>query len=233
MKNECRLHEFLNEFTISVETKSNRIKSFNGFYRTNNYKKHLQKVQEAFKHDMLFVLPFQDKGDKKIFIKNLFIELHKRKATTVRYYQNEISDKEKNRHIRYMFFLQKRCLNVSIQIIEQSASNFNINLDDKNTRIKKRNIAKWKGENLEFIQLIHSMIKSDKIDTEISTPDEIIKELASCLDVRITKNTITSLSRSIHSSNYDYVPKIFKTLPAGYKQFAEERQRQKGYENNL
>ena len=132
-----------------------------------------------------------------------------------------------------MFHLQKNSLNIALEIIKQSAINYNINLKIKSSIHKRNNAVKWIGGELEFLQLLHSFINSEKIDTQIASEDTIITEMAESFGVKISQNTLTSLSRSIHSSNLDYTPKVFDKLLKGYKKFENHRRKLQGHKLNI
>jgi len=256
MNKKCNLNVFFSEFNVVIKRKVYGVKSFNGYYDAGNYHNHLKQVLSDFKNDMFYELPFQDKGNKDVFLLNIYAELRKKKRNLEIILQKKIENSMrmscnkyhnskglkyimlmKNnsscRRIIYMFYLQINSLNIALEIIKQSAINYNINLKINKERNKRSNIVKWIGGELEFLQLLHSFINSEKLDTQIASEDAIITEMAESFGVKITQNTLTSLSRSIHSSNLDYTPKVFDRLLKGYKKFENHRRKLQGHKINM
>lgn len=254
MKSNCNLKVFLNEFNIQIKQKMYCVKSYNGYYDAKSYQKHLKQILNTFKHEILYDLPMVNKGDKEVFLQNIYLELSRKKLSLELIYQKKVQNSIKKecklslkhkalkpilkksqnyRRINYMFHIQIKSLKIALEIIKQTAINYNIDLKTVKPICKRKNIVKWIGGDLEFLQLLHSFINSEKLDTNIASEDEIINEMAQSFGVKITQNTRTSLSRAIHSNNYDYTPKVFDRLLTGYKKFEDHRRKLRGHQLNM
>lgn len=92
----------------------------------------------------------------------------------------------------------------------------------KSPQLKPKSKIFWKGENdTEFVQLIYSLIESNRIEYN-GTKTEVIADLASFLNFDISKNWEKLLSKSINESNADYEPKIFKNLLDAFKRIKQQ-----------
>ncbi len=250
MTKKCNLNVFFNQFNLKIKRKLYGINSFNGFYDAKSYHRHLEQIIDNFRHDMLYVLPFDKDGDKKVFLRNLFTELSKKKKHLETKYFKEIYTPNKDtcslydkstgvkslmlktkkvncRRITYMYYHQINCLNISMQIIKQTAENFSIELEGEKVEYILLNTGIWDGDPLEFIQLTESLITVGKIITGELSKKQIINNTAKMMGFNLTKYNYDSLSRAIHTNNDDYRPDIFNKIEQGYKMIVQERQKVK------
>ena len=247
MKKKCNLNKFFNEFNISLKRNAYCTGSFNGFYDVKKYDIHLNQTLELFKHDMFYELPFVDKGDKSIFLRNIFTELHRKKVelkliclSKFSYSCNSLSfyilskinkyfksNKMNCRRIKYMYHKQLKCIDKALIVIESTAKDYNIKLvEDKKDNLIN-DVVIWDGRFLEFRQVCISLIRSGKL--KINSVDEkmAIEKFAKYLGIKIPKHSDSSMAHSLHSRNNDYQPKIFNDMQKGYKIFEDEMRKKK------
>ena len=241
MNTKCNYITFFNEFNPRIEKKLYLIPVYNGYFFSNNYCEHLQRTIEKFRYDLLYDLPFKEKGDKEVFLLNLYKELCTKQNSLHRLTKKKVSeivDKKRNplikiniplinrnskRRLTYMHYKQLRTLTYAILTIEQVSQHFGFKI---NTRKKDKSISKeiiWKGGKTGIIQLLKSLIKSEVIHTGNLSENETVKLIASYFNISINRNNLSSLSRAVHSSNYDYEPEIFKQITSGYDLLIQEK----------
>ena len=242
MKKRCDLNGLINEFDVTIKRKLYGMRSFNGFYDVQNYTKHLEKKIENLKFDMLYDLPFNVDGDKKIFLKNINTELLKKKEKLENDFESKIKqsftkecEKIKDvrillkpkvstcRRLRLMYYLQYSCLNKALKIINQTADNYDIDLSNEESNCNLKNLFEWIGGDLEFLQFTYSLLNCKKVSFRKESEREAILQLATFFGKKLSQNSFTSLSRSIHSSNNDYIPSIFGKLTQSYENFVSYR----------
>lgn len=93
MQEKCNLEKFINDFDVTIKRKAYGVKSFNGFYDANNYKRYLDEAISKFKYDLFYVLPHRKELRTDIYLQNIYFELNKRKKTLM---QNSISSCKNN-----------------------------------------------------------------------------------------------------------------------------------------
>ena len=242
MKKRCDLNGLINEFDVTIKRKLYGMTSFNGFYDVHNYTRHLEKKIENLKFDMLYDLPFNVDGDKRIYLLNINSELLKKKQKLENEFEHKIKKSFRKkckkikdvtillkpkvsscRRLRLMYYLQTNCLDKALNIINLTADNYNINLVPEEKTSKLKTLFNWVGGDLEFLQFSYSLLNCKKVTINKEYEKEAIMQLATFFGKKINQNTFTSLSRSIHSSNNDYLPSIFEKLTQSYENFVSHR----------
>jgi hypothetical protein len=74
-------------------------------------------------------------------------------------------------------------------------------------------ITKWKGDKVQFYQLIYALHNADYIDGEVT---RIVEDLAKIFDIKLANSWQSGLNHNINANNSDYEPKIFDDLKKGY-----------------
>jgi len=248
MNNKCDYSSFFNEFKISFDKKFKIIPFYNGYYFTSNYDKNLQKRYSNFKHDLLYVLPFNTDGKPEVFLKNLHQELQ-RKQSKLNRYKNHIKRKGYKHTIPHRFNIkesitkkyqrrnskmQNKQLHIiknALYITEQAIESFNNTTRNNKAREKNENYSKievnsqmiWNGDKVGLIQLIKSLIKVKAIQIGSLKENEAISIISNFFNTNINKNNLSSFSRAIHSNNTDYHPEIFNKILRGYEIIIHEK----------
>jgi hypothetical protein len=255
MNNKCDYSSFLNEFNYSINRKFFLIPQYNGYIKSENYKKYLQQTIDRFRHDVLYVLPFNSDGKPGVFLKNLHTELSKKQAILTRYKKRIIEKdysyskpiirhikdnvtKQSKRRIALMQNKQLLILNKALAITEQAIESFSFTIISKETTPDNRPETEpetepemvWDGGKLGLIQLIKSMIRSKIILIGRLSENEVVVQIATAMNIDITDDNFSSYSRAIHSSKNDYQPQIFKDILNAYEilvfEKREKRERQ-------
>jgi hypothetical protein len=83
---------------------------------------------------------------------------------------------------------------------------------------------KWNRENItEFTQLIYGLFHSGYLSNNENEITKLVEDVAKAFNIELSKNWQSNLSKSIHKSNNDYNPAIFKEIENGYKKYANNQ----------
>jgi len=74
----------------------------------------------------------------------------------------------------------------------------------------------------EFVQLIYALHQAGYLNKGQGEITKVVESLAEILRLELGKNWQSNLSASIHKSNWDYEPPIFKKIAEAYQDYAEK-----------
>ncbi|MBS1779253.1 MAG: RteC domain-containing protein [Bacteroidetes bacterium] len=74
----------------------------------------------------------------------------------------------------------------------------------------------------EFVQLIYALHQAGYLNKGQGEITKVVESLAEILQLELGKNWQSNLSASIHKSNWDYEPPIFKKIAKAYQDYAEK-----------
>lgn len=217
----------LQVFDVVLERKPLGLVSFNGYFRAKSYQKHLNHQFKCFKHSLFYELSLDSKVDKSVFLKHLHQELQDRQ----RYLQTPLWDKpfqdfkriwfkdKTYKGLRLMYYRQVRKLDEAIQVVEYTAETlgYELNPTQQNTVLLPLH---WTGGELALIQLYQALKHTNKYIQVFNDNDwEVLHQIGQLLNINITQNGRTALSRALHSSNRDYVPTVIKDIKKAYQSY--------------
>ncbi|NBB19335.1 hypothetical protein GVN20_08225 [Runella sp. CRIBMP] len=81
-------------------------------------------------------------------------------------------------------------------------------------------ITKWKGDKVQFYQLIYALYNADFIDGEVT---KIVEGLANVFDIELAKGWQANLDHNIKNNNPEYVPAIFDDLKKAFDKYSRRR----------
>ena len=81
---------------------------------------------------------------------------------------------------------------------------------------------KWTSENItEFTQLVYGLYHSGHLTNSENEITKLVEDVATVFNLNLTKNWQGNLSKSIHKSDNDYEPKIFKAIESAFKKYMD------------
>ncbi len=108
------------------------------------------------------------------------------------------------------------------KFLELEKNKYN-SIDNKKLEKVTTNLI-WKKDNItEFTQLVYGLFHGEYLTNSKGEITKLVKDVAKVFNITLTKDWQGNLSGSIHNSNIDYKPKIFKKLEEGFDKYKNEK----------